>query len=99
MSRDRLHPVFLSVPSALTQYPSFLIFSLGIEPSTTRTNGSSLPSSAWYQNLMSSSPFSQSEHFGIMEVDLGQPGNGAQENIFDTGLGGGGDRDRVTIAT
>src|SRR5258706_591622 len=46
-----------SVPSA-AQYPSSLIFSLGIEPSTTSTNGSSRPASASYQNFMNSSPTS-----------------------------------------
>ena len=49
-------PVLGLVPSA-AQYPSFLIFSLGIEPSTTRTNGSRRPASASYQNFMKSSPF------------------------------------------
>ena len=40
------------------QWPSPLISSLGIEPSTTSTNGSSSPSSAWYQASMNSAPFS-----------------------------------------
>ena len=40
------------------QWPSPLIFSLGIEPSTTSTNGSSSPRSAMYQASMNSSPTS-----------------------------------------
>ena len=50
-------PVEGSVPIA-AQWPSPLIFSLGIEPSTTRTKGSSLPSSASYQACMNSAPTS-----------------------------------------
>ncbi len=37
--------VSTSVPIP-AQYPSFLIFSFGIDPSTTSTNGSSFPSFA-----------------------------------------------------
>ena len=40
------------------KWPSPVSSSLGIEPSTTSTNGSSLPSSAWYQASMNSSPTS-----------------------------------------
>ena len=40
------------------QWPSPLISSFGIDPSSTSTNGSSSPRSAWYQASMNSSPFS-----------------------------------------
>ena len=37
------------------------------------------------------------EH-GVVQVDLGQPGNRPQDDVFDAGLRGGGDRDRVAVA-
>ena len=33
-----------------------------------------------------------------MEMNLGEPGDGPQQNIFDAGLGGCGDRDRIPVA-
>src|SRR5271166_5402686 len=50
-------PVLLSVPKE-AQYPSALLFSLGIEPSTTRINGESRPSAASRKYRTNSSPFS-----------------------------------------
>ena len=37
------------------------------------------------------------EH-GIVQMNFGEPGNGAQNDIFDAGLRGGGDRDGVSVA-
>ncbi len=33
-----------------------------------------------------------------MQVDLGQPGDGPQDDVLDARLGGGGDRDRIAVA-
>src|SRR5580700_3057571 len=76
-------PVFESVPRA-AQYPSFLIFSLGIEPSTTNTKGLSLPSAARYQNFMNSSPFSYART-GLCKWTFGRPG--IAPNITSSKLG------------
>ena len=37
------------------------------------------------------------EH-GVVQVDLRQPGNGAQDDVLDARLRGGGDRHRVAVA-
>ncbi len=61
------------------QYPSGLIFSLGIEPSTTSTNGSSSPRSAWKKYSMKSlllptGPLSKSIS-GQCTATFGSPGS------------------------
>src|SRR5580693_2394634 len=61
------------------QYPSDLIASLGIEPSTTRTNGSSSPRSAFHHHSMKlsapcSGPHSKSIS-GQCTATLGSPGS------------------------
>ena len=55
------------------QWPSPLIFSLGIEPSTMSTNGSSLPASASYHACMNSAPVSYAST-GVWITTLGMPG-------------------------
>src|SRR5271156_4500711 len=65
-------PVLESVPRA-AQYPSFLIFSFGMDPSTTKTKGLSLPSAARYQYFRNSSPFSYART-GLCKWTLGSPG-------------------------
>src|SRR3954463_15443802 len=55
------------------QWPSPLIFSFGIEPSTMRTNGSSLPASASYQACMDSAPTSYART-GVCATTFGMPG-------------------------
>ncbi len=49
------------------------MFSLGIEPSSTSTNGSSSPRSASYQASMNSSPFSKAST-GLCTTTRGMPG-------------------------
>src|SRR6185436_7986507 len=66
-------PVCWLLPNA-AQYPSFLIDSLGIDPSTTRTKGSSSPLSALYHQLMNSSPPSEYSMSGQWMATLGSPG-------------------------
>src|ERR1700728_3985975 len=44
-----------------------------MDPSTTNTNGSSFPSSAWYQYFMKSSPTSYART-GLCRCTLGSPG-------------------------
>jgi hypothetical protein len=61
------------------QYPSGLIFSFGIEPSTTSTNGSSSPRSAWKKYSMKSlllptGPLSKSIN-GQCTATFGSPGS------------------------
>ena len=50
-----------------------LIFSFGIEPSTTSTKGSSFPASASYQYFMNSSPTSYAST-GLWRWTFGSPG-------------------------
>src|ERR1051326_7167237 len=65
-------PVSGLVPRA-AQYPSLLIFSFGIDPSTTRTNGSNLPLSASNQCLRKSPPHSYAST-GLCKCTFGSPG-------------------------
>src|ERR1700722_9393401 len=66
-------PVVWSVPND-AQYPSFLFFSFGIEPSTTRRNRESLPSAPSWNALTNSSPFSYARN-GLWKLTLGIQGN------------------------
>ena len=70
---------------------------VGDGPSTTSTKGSSFPSSASIAILHEVVADFISQH-GIVQMNLGQAGNRAQQNVFDAGLGGGGDRDRIAVA-
>ena len=36
---------------------------------------------------------------GVVEMDLRQPGDGAEQHVLDAGLGGGGDGDGVAVAS
>ncbi len=55
------------------KWPSPVSSSLGIEPSTTSTNGSSSPRSAWYQASMNSAPTSYAST-GLCTTTRGMPG-------------------------
>ena len=84
------------------QYPSGLIFSLGIEPSTTSTNGSSSPRSALKNHSMKSLLLPDG---AVVEVDqrpvhgdLREPRQRPQRDLLDAGLGGRGEGDRVAVA-
>ena len=65
-------PVSGSSPIA-AQWPSPERFSFGIEPSTTRTNGSSSPRSACHHASMNSAPFSKAST-GLWTITFGIPG-------------------------
>ena len=79
------------------QWPSPLIFSLGIEPSTTSTNGSSLPASASYQASMNSAPFSKAST-GLCTTTFGMPGIAPGDDVLEARLGGRGHGDGVAVA-
>src|SRR5215472_8257667 len=66
-------PVFESVPNE-AQYPSSLLFSLGMDPSTTKMNGSWPPSAASRKSRTNSSPFSKATN-GLLNLILGTQGN------------------------
>src|SRR3984893_9397357 len=66
-------PVFASVPK-VAQYPSSLFFSFGIEPSTTKIKGESLPSAASQKCRTNSSPFSYARN-GLWKFTLGIQGS------------------------
>src|SRR3954447_23900504 len=67
-------PVARSLPNDV-QYPSPLMFSLGIDPSMTRTKGaSSSSSSAWRNGLRNSSPPSVGESTLLCRCTFGRPG-------------------------
>src|SRR5215216_1064518 len=67
-------PVARSFPNEV-QYPSPLIFSFGIEPSMTSTNGaSSSSSSAWRKGLRNSSPPRVGESTLLWRLTFGSPG-------------------------
>ena len=68
-----------------------------MEPSTTRTNGSSLPSRRQVPILHEVVAHFVGED-RIVQVDLGQAGDGAQHDVLDAGLHGGGDGDRISVA-
>ena len=72
------------------------MFSLGIEPSTTRTKGSSLPFLGVIEKLHEVVANFIGEH-GIVQMNFGQAGDRAQQNIFNAGLRGRGDRDRIAV--
>ena len=65
--------------------PRVLIFSLGIEPSMTSTNGSSSPSLGLVPVLHEVVADFVGEH-RVVQVDLGQAGDGAQDDILDARL-------------
>src|SRR5580692_375538 len=65
-------PVFASVPK-VAQYPSSLFFSFGIDPSTTKMKGASLPSAASRKKRTNSSPFSNARK-GLCNRTLGIQG-------------------------
>src|SRR5665647_2204129 len=65
-------PVTGSLPNAL-QNPSPLIFSFGIEPSITSTNGASKPAAASRNGLRKSSPVSYARTL-LWTWTLGRPG-------------------------
>src|SRR5690606_4695758 len=65
-------PVTGSLPIEL-QNPSPLIFSLGIDPSTTSTNGSSSPAAALWNAAMKSPPVSLASTL-LCRCTLGSPG-------------------------
>ena len=46
---------------------------------------------------MNSSPPCVGQH-AVVQVDLGQAGNGPHDDVFDARLGGGGDGDRIAVA-
>ena len=76
--------------------------SLGIDPSTTRTNGSSSPRSALKNHSMKSSapptgPHSKSIS-GQCTAILGKPGQGAERDLLDARLGRRGQGDGVPVA-
>src|SRR5215211_1682320 len=72
--RVRGCPVVRSLPNEL-QYPSPLMFSLGIEPSITSTNGASSSSLTASRNgLRNSSPPSVGESTLLWRWTLGRPG-------------------------
>jgi hypothetical protein len=84
------------------QYPSDLIASFGIDPSTTSTNGSSSPRSALKNHSMKSSAPRSGPHSksisGQCTAILGSPGQGAEHDLLDARLGRRGQRDRVAVA-
>ena len=56
-----------------------------------------MPSSAMYQILHEIVAVFIGQH-GIVQVDFGEPRDGSQNNVFDAGLGGGGDRNGIAVA-
>src|SRR5215211_555030 len=72
--RVRGWPVVRSLPNEV-QYPSPFMFSLGIEPSITRTNGASSSSlAAWRKTCMYSSPPSEGASTLLCRCTVGSPG-------------------------
>src|SRR5918998_2333956 len=72
--RVRGSPVVGSFPNEV-QYPPPLMFSLGMEPSITRTNGAASSSfAAWRKTCMYSSPPSEGSSTLLCRCTLGSPG-------------------------
>ena len=94
--RDRLARSARSTPNA-AQWPSPLICSLGTEPSSTSTNGSSLPLAGVVPRLHEVLAGLVGEH-RVVDDDAGHARDGARQQVLERRAGGRRHRDRVAVA-